>query len=100
MIKYSCSNPNQKSLSSSSIVALALDSWADPSAFNTSVITKNPLTLSGSGYIATGLSKQSDEPPSACFVDEPSNDQIGQSSSFPLKSSMTLVLLLMFWVGL
>ena len=34
------------------------------------------------------------------YVDDPSNDQIGQSSSLPLKLSSTLVLLLMFCVGL
>ena len=100
IIKYSCSKPNQKSLSSSSIVALAFDSCAVPSAFKTSVITKKPLILSGSEYIATGLSKQSEDPPTACFVEDPSKDHTGQSSIFPLKFSITLVLLLMFWVGL
>ena len=47
--KYSCSNPNQKSLSSSSMVARPFETCADPSAFNTSVITKYPFLRSGSG---------------------------------------------------
>ena len=100
IIKYSCSNPNQKSLSLSSINALPLDSCGVPSAFNTSVITRKPFSLAGSGYTATGFKRQSEEPPSACFVDDPSNDHTGQSSNLPLKSSITLVLLRMFCVGL
>ena len=64
-MKYSCSNPNQKSLSSSSIVALPFEMCGEPSAFKTSFITKKASFLTGSGYIATGFKRQSDEPPSA-----------------------------------
>ena len=59
MIKYSCSKPNQKSLSSSSIVALPFEGCGVPSAFSTSVITKKPSFLTGSGKIATGFNRQS-----------------------------------------
>ena len=45
---------------------------------------------------ATGFKRQSDELPSACIVELPSKDHIGQSSRLPLKSSIILVLLLMF----
>ena len=82
MMKYSCSNPNQKS-PSSSIVALPFEGCAVPSAFITSVITKYPLIRVGSGYIATGTNKQSEEPPSACLVEEPSNDQFPISAKVP-----------------
>ena len=81
-------------MSLSSIVDLPLDSCAVPSAFKTSVITKNPFFLSGSGYIATGLSKQSEEPPGAWRVEEPSKDHIGQLDNFPSKSDTIFVLLL------
>ena len=49
---------------------------------------------------ATGFSKQSDELPSACSVELPSKDHIGQSSSFPPKSERTIVLLRRLCVGL
>src|SRR5210317_1327972 len=47
----------------------------------------------------TGLRRQSEELPSAWRVEEPSNIQIGHSSSVPLKSERTIVLLRMFCVG-
>ena len=56
-----------------------------PSGFMTSVMTRNPFVLCGSGQMNTGLSSRSDDPPCACSVDDPSNDQTGQSSSLPEK---------------
>ena len=50
--------------------------------------------------MATGLSKQSELLPSACSVELPSKDHMGQSSKFPLKLCTTLVLLLSVCVGL
>ena len=49
--------------------------------------------------MATGLRRQSEEFPSACLVDDPSKFHIGHSSSVPVKSFFTSVLLRMFWVG-
>ncbi|CAI8156865.1 MAG: Uncharacterised protein [Methanobacteriota archaeon] len=98
-MKYSCSYPNQKSLSSSSIVARPLLTWGVPSGFITSHITRKPFILCGSGKIATGSRRQSDAPPSACLVDEPSNIQVGHSSKVPPKFERTIVLLRMFCVG-
>src|SRR5690606_22061647 len=97
--KYSCSKPNQKSLSSSSIVALPLEGWGVPSGLITSHITRYPSLRAGSLKSATGLSKQSDDPPGACSVELPSKDHSGQSSSLPPKSLTILVLLLKLWVG-
>ena len=97
-MKYSCSKPNQKS-PSSSIVALPFDTWGVESGFSTSVITRYPFSLTGSGKIATGFNRQSEDPPSACLVELPSKFQIGQSSNLPLKFSLNIILLLMFWVG-
>jgi hypothetical protein len=81
------------------MVALPFDSCGVPSAFNTSVMTNQPSFLAGSGKRATGFNKQSDEPPSACLVELPSKDHMGQSFNVPSKSFTTLVLLLMFCVG-
>ena len=50
--------------------------------------------------MATGFSKQSESPPSACSVEEPSKDHIGHSSTVPPKSLLIMVLLRMLWVGL
>ena len=58
-----------------------------------------PFTRWGSGKMFTGFSRQSDELPSACLVDEPSNIQMGHSSRVPPKSDRTMVLLRMFCVG-
>ena len=77
-----------------------MDECGEPSAFSTSVITRYPLDLSGSGNIDTGFSRQSELFPSACCVELPSKDHIGQSSIFPEKSLSILVLLLRDWVGL
>ena len=49
--------------------------------------------------MVTGFSKQSESPPSACFVEEPSKDHIGQSSTLPEKLFRISVLLRMFCVG-
>src|SRR5690606_38770086 len=98
--KYSCSKPNQKSASSSSIVARPLEGCGVPSAFNTSVITSQPSLRSGSGNKATGFNRQSDDPPGACWVELPSHDHIGQSSNFPLNLETIFVLLRRLWVGL
>src|SRR6185436_3126240 len=84
--KYSCSKPNQKSLSSSSIKARPLDGCGVPSELNTSHITNHPFLRWGSGTTKTGLSKQSDDPPGACSVEDPSKLQIDKSDSLPLKS--------------
>src|SRR5680860_43869 len=99
MIKYSCSKPNQKSSSGSFIFEREFDSCGVPSAFMTSVITKKPSVLAGSGYMATGFNRQSDEPPNACLVELPSKDHSSQSSNLPPKSSTTFVLLLRLAVG-
>ena len=47
----------------------------------------------------TGFNRQSEELPSACFVDEPSNIHMGHSSTVPPKLLRTIVLLRMFCVG-
>ena len=52
----------------------------------------------GSGQQKTGLSTQSDASPGAWFVDEPSNPQMGRSSSFCV-FSMTFALERSFAVG-
>ena len=70
-----------------------------PSAFITSHITRYPEFRSGSGNIATGFRTQSEELPSAWLVEDPSKFHIGQSSKLPLKSLLTIVLLLMLCVG-
>jgi hypothetical protein len=47
-----------------------------------------------SGYTATGFSTQSEEPPGACWVEEPSKPQSGSCSSFgKLSKSLSWVLL-------
>src|SRR5690606_9173641 len=98
--KYSCSKPNQKSASSSSMSARPLVGWGVPSAFSTSVITSHPSFRSGSGKRATGFKRQSDDPPGACWVELPSKDHRGQSSNLPLNLETILVLLRRLWVGL
>ena len=50
--------------------------------------------------MATGFNKQSEDPPSACLVELPSNAHTGQSSNFPLKSDTTFVFPLRLAVGL
>ena len=47
----------------------------------------------------TGFRRQSESPPSACRVEDPSNDHIGHSSTVPPKSLLIIVLLLMLCVG-
>ena len=47
----------------------------------------------------TGFKRQSESPPSACRVEEPSNDHIGHSSTVPPKSDLIIVLLLKLCVG-
>ena len=47
----------------------------------------------------TGFRRQSESPPSACWVDEPSNDHIGHSSTVPPKFDLIIVLLRMLCVG-
>ena len=81
------------------MVARPLDSCGVPSALSTSVITRKAFLRPGSGYRATGLSRQSEALPSACAVELPSNAHIGQSSSASPKLVSTRVLLRRFWVG-
>ena len=50
--------------------------------------------------MATGFSKQSDEPVIACWVELPSNPHIGTSSNLPLKFSIIFVLPRKLAVGL
>src|SRR5687768_6755966 len=71
-----------------------------PSGLNTSHITRYPSFLAGSLKMATGFSKQSEDPPGACSVELPSKHHTGQSSNVPLKSLTIFVLLRKLWVGL
>ena len=47
----------------------------------------------------TGFNRQSESPPSACRVEEPSKDHMGHSSKVPPKFVLIIVLLRKLWVG-
>src|SRR3954453_12885069 len=72
-----------------------------PSGIITSHITSTPLVRPPSGNTATGLSTQSDECPSACKVEEPSNPHSGSCSRVGNESnSLIWVLPRRFGVGI
>ena len=86
--KNSCSKPNHHSSETNPSQAfLVLDECGVLSGESTSHITKECDDL-GPTYSETGFIMQSELPPSACCVDEPSK---AQSGGFP---SATLTLLL------
>src|SRR5688572_23143806 len=82
------------------MVALPLDTWGVPSGLSTSLITRYAFLRPGSGKIATGCNKQSEEWPVACSVELPSKDQMGQPSKVPSKFFTIFVLLRRLCVGL
>ena len=71
-----------------------------PSGIITSHITSTPFLRAGSGKWRTGLSMQSELPPSACLVDEPSKPQSGSCSRVgKLSNSLIWVLPRRFGTG-
>src|SRR5580700_3250400 len=62
-------------------------------------MTSQPSRLWGSFAKKTGFNRQSDEPPGACSVEDPSKHHIGQSSSLPENFLSIFVLLRKLWTG-
>ncbi len=83
------------------MVARLLDSCGVlPSGIITSQSTSTPFLRAGSGKWRTGLSMQSELPPSACFVEDPSKPHIGSCSRLgKLSNSLICVLPRRFGTG-